>query len=204
MVVDRVDGDGSNPEYIAFKPLMTGLDDDGNEQPRNFAIEEASDNYQDHVTSKAWQEQAFAPIIVNAIQGANLPDLPTTGDLLQGIFYNIDSGMWQLGAQSTGAVSNTTYFSFESEIPELTDGPASERTETDIYQVKISVDEAASVAATALRLKTEIYNMDLTNGTAGQRPSKITIVDQNIEGIAAARTAAQTLWNDRANNTYQA
>ena len=62
MLVDAGAGTGATPNWVAFKPLMTGLDSDGDEEEQNFAVEEASEDYQDHVTSKAWQEKTFAPI----------------------------------------------------------------------------------------------------------------------------------------------
>ena len=62
MLVDAGAGSGDTPNWVAFKPLLTGLDTGGNEELQNFAVEEASDDAQDHVTSKAWQESKFAPI----------------------------------------------------------------------------------------------------------------------------------------------
>ena len=60
MVVDVRTSTSDPINFQGFKPLMTGLDAEGNQQDQNFAVEEASESRQDHVTSKGWQEAYLA------------------------------------------------------------------------------------------------------------------------------------------------
>ena len=64
MLVDAGAGSGNTPNWVGFKPLMTGLATDGTDANLNFAVEEASEFYKDHVTTREWQEARFsAPIL---------------------------------------------------------------------------------------------------------------------------------------------
>ena len=62
MLVD-ISNDTSTPaNYRGFKPLITGVNSSGVDVTQNFAVEEASEDAQDHTTTKGWQEARFAPI----------------------------------------------------------------------------------------------------------------------------------------------
>ena len=69
MVVDVRTSTSDPINFQGFKPLMTGLDSGGNQQDQNFAVEEASEDRQQHVTSKEWQEAYFGALSdVQALQ----------------------------------------------------------------------------------------------------------------------------------------
>ena len=69
MIVDAnqsADNFAANKNYVAFKPLITGLKTDGTDLEQNFAVDEASVNHKDWVTTREWQEarllQKFATL----------------------------------------------------------------------------------------------------------------------------------------------
>ena len=81
MIVDARSSLDDPIRWVGFKPLLTGLDSDGNEAQLNWAVENATDNYQHHSTSKEWQEQAFAPITVTGgpLNGYTIEGSPVAG-----------------------------------------------------------------------------------------------------------------------------
>ena len=82
MIVDASLDTTTPPNWVAFKPLMTGLDATGVEEEQNFAVETASDDHQHWPTTKEWQEANLLGIDSELIEGTGIEiDEVVTGNV---------------------------------------------------------------------------------------------------------------------------
>ena len=188
MIVDAnqsADNFAANKNYVAFKPLMTGIATNGTDANLNFAVEEASELYKDHVTTREWQEarllQKFATLA--AFQNPEAGDVmyltEQDGTNAPGVYTYVagSTNAWQASSSgggsnvrvNTGAVIPNPVFTSHAPATPEPGSTYSPEFQQDGSEVSVQIDTrviANDIGLPALRAEVDQIANELSNAQA--------------------------------------
>ena len=185
MLVDAGAGSGATPNWVGFKPLMTGVDTNGADVELNFAVEEASEDLKDHVTTREWQEAnlttSFRIPINNTGDPTNIPSGSIAIVSATQQYYNITAATIEVPVQASLSDA-TTYFNNALQWVQVGDGGGSNANDprfSGTVAGVVHVDTGVTVSA-RLDTRDAVTDRDITIVLPTAEPSTPFAVGDNI------------------------